>query len=32
MQAALTGGPDDANRSNLENYIKRLESKEDINR
>ena len=32
MQAALTGVPDDANRSNLENYIKRLESKEDINR
>jgi tetratricopeptide (TPR) repeat protein len=32
MQAALTGVPDDANRSNLENYIKRLQSKEDINR
>lgn len=32
MQAALTGVPDDANRSNLENYVKRLQSKDDINR
>jgi hypothetical protein len=32
MQAALSGVPDDANRSNLEGYIKRLQSKEDINR
>jgi hypothetical protein len=32
MQAALTGTPDDANRSNLEKYLKRLQSKEDINR
>lgn len=32
MQSALTGVPDDANRSNVEGYIKRLQSKEDINR
>ncbi|MGA2416766.1 MAG: DUF2911 domain-containing protein [Candidatus Sulfotelmatobacter sp.] len=32
MQAALSGVPDDANRSNLQNYIKRLQSKDDINR
>jgi Protein of unknown function (DUF2911)/Tetratricopeptide repeat len=32
MQAALPGAPDDANRSNLQNYIKRLQSKDDINR
>ena len=32
MQTALTGVPDDANRSNLQNYIKKLQSKEDINR
>ena len=32
MQAALTGVPDDANRSNLESYVKRLQSKDDINR
>ena len=32
MQSALVGVPDDANRSNLQNYIKRLQSKEDINR
>ncbi|MGA9391672.1 MAG: DUF2911 domain-containing protein [Candidatus Sulfotelmatobacter sp.] len=32
MQTALTGVPDDANRANLENYIKRLQSKDDINR
>jgi tetratricopeptide (TPR) repeat protein len=32
MQAALTGVPDDANRSNLEKYVKRLQSKDDINR
>ena len=32
MQTALAGVPDDANRTNLENYIKRLQSKQDINR
>jgi len=32
MQAALTGVPDDANKSNLEKYVKRLQSKDDINR
>jgi len=32
MQAALSSVPDDANRSNLETYVKRLQSKEDINR
>jgi hypothetical protein len=32
MQTALMGVPDDANKSNLENYIKRLQSKDDINR
>jgi hypothetical protein len=32
MQAALTGVPDNANKSNLENYVKRLQSKDDINR
>jgi hypothetical protein len=32
MQTALAGVPDDANRSNLQNYVKRLQSKEDINR
>jgi hypothetical protein len=32
MQAALTGVPDDANKSNLQGYIKRLQSKDDINR
>jgi hypothetical protein len=32
MQTALTGVPDDANKSNLENYVKRLQSKDDINR
>jgi len=32
MQAALTAVPDDANRSNVEKYIKRLQSKDDINR
>jgi hypothetical protein len=32
IQAALTGVPDDANRSNLETYVKRLQSKDDINR
>ncbi len=31
-QAALSGVPDDANRSNLEKYVKRLQSKDDINR
>ncbi len=32
IQSALTGVPDDANRANLEKYVKRLQSKEDINR
>jgi len=32
MQTALAGVPDDANRSNLQNYVKRLQSKDDINR
>jgi len=32
IQAALSGVPDDANRSNLEKYVKRLQSKDDINR
>jgi Protein of unknown function (DUF2911)/Tetratricopeptide repeat len=32
IQAALMGVPDDANRSNLEKYVKRLQSKDDINR
>jgi hypothetical protein len=32
MQAAITGVPDDANRSNLQKYVKRLQSKDDINR
>jgi hypothetical protein len=32
MQAALTGVPDNANKSNLEGYVKRLQSKDDINR
>jgi hypothetical protein len=32
MQAALTGVPDEANKSRLENYVKRLQSKDDINR
>ncbi|MFZ0773783.1 MAG: DUF2911 domain-containing protein [Candidatus Sulfotelmatobacter sp.] len=32
MQAALTGVPDDANKSAIENYVKRLQSKDDINR
>jgi hypothetical protein len=32
MQIALAGVPDDANRSNLQNYRKRLQSKDDINR
>jgi hypothetical protein len=32
MQAALPGVPDSANKANLENYIKRLQSKDDINR
>jgi tetratricopeptide (TPR) repeat protein len=32
MQAALVNVPDDANRSNLQGYIKRLQSKDDINR
>ncbi|MGA8620177.1 MAG: DUF2911 domain-containing protein [Candidatus Sulfotelmatobacter sp.] len=32
IQAALPGAPDDANKSNLEKYVKRLQSKDDINR
>jgi Protein of unknown function (DUF2911) len=32
IQAALTGVPDNANKSNLEKYVKRLQSKDDINR
>jgi len=32
IQAALTGVPDDANRSGLQKYMKRLQSKDDINR
>ncbi|MFZ0137717.1 MAG: tetratricopeptide repeat protein, partial [Candidatus Sulfotelmatobacter sp.] len=32
LQTALAGVPDDANRSNLEKYIKRAQSKEDFNR
>jgi Protein of unknown function (DUF2911)/Tetratricopeptide repeat len=32
IQAALAGVPDDANKSNLEKYVKRLQSKDDINR
>jgi hypothetical protein len=32
VEAALPGVPDDANRANLEKYVKRLQSKEDINR
>jgi hypothetical protein len=32
MQAALTSVPDDANKSRIENYVKRLQSKDDINR
>ncbi len=31
VQLALTGAPD-SNKSNLENYVKRLQSKDDINR
>jgi tetratricopeptide (TPR) repeat protein len=31
MQTALTGAPD-SNKSNLEGYVKRLQSKDDINR
>jgi hypothetical protein len=31
MQTALTGAPD-SNKANLENYVKRLQSKDDINR
>jgi hypothetical protein len=32
IQTALTTVPDDANKSNLEKYVKRLQSKDDINR
>ncbi|MFZ0310564.1 MAG: DUF2911 domain-containing protein [Candidatus Sulfotelmatobacter sp.] len=32
MQAALTGVPDEANKTRIENYVKRLQSKDDINR
>jgi hypothetical protein len=31
MQTALTGAPD-SNKANLEGYVKRLQSKDDINR
>jgi hypothetical protein len=29
---ALVGVPDDANKTNIQNYVKRLQSKDDINR
>ncbi|MGA9979408.1 MAG: DUF2911 domain-containing protein [Candidatus Sulfotelmatobacter sp.] len=32
MQAALQGVPDEANKSRIVNYVKRLQAKEDINR
>lgn len=32
MQAALNGAPDDGNKSAIEKYVKRLQSKDDINR
>jgi hypothetical protein len=32
MQAALPGVPDENNKSRLQNYVKRLQAKEDINR
>jgi tetratricopeptide (TPR) repeat protein len=32
IQAALSGVPDDANKARLEGYVKRLQSKDDINR
>jgi Protein of unknown function (DUF2911) len=32
MQAALTGVPDEANKKRVEGYVKRLQSKDDINR
>jgi len=32
MQAALPGVPDENNKSRIENYVKRLQTKEDINR
>jgi len=32
MRTALVGVPDDANKSAIENYVKRLQSKDDINR
>ena len=32
MQMALKSGPDEANKSAIENYVKRLQSKDDINR
>jgi tetratricopeptide (TPR) repeat protein len=32
IQTALTTVPDDANKSNLQKYVKRLQSKDDINR
>jgi hypothetical protein len=31
-QLALVGVPDDANKTNIQNYVKRLQSKDDINR
>ena len=32
MQIALTGGPDEANKTRIETYVKRLQAKDDINR
>ena len=32
IQAALPGVPDEANKTRLEGYVKRLQSKDDINR
>jgi tetratricopeptide (TPR) repeat protein len=32
MQIALTGGPDEANKTRIEAYVKRLQAKDDINR
>jgi Protein of unknown function (DUF2911) len=32
MQIALTGVPDENNKSRIENYVKRLQAKDDINR
>ncbi|MFZ1005211.1 MAG: DUF2911 domain-containing protein [Candidatus Sulfotelmatobacter sp.] len=32
MQTALAGGPDEANKTRIEAYVKRLQAKDDINR